>query len=282
MTGFQWADATTGTVKVNGKTLEFACFGPAPADAPTIILLHEGLGSVAQWKDFPQRVAEATGHGVFVYSRAGHGASDSERRPRTLDHSARHAHDDLPIIFEQIGLQKAILFGHSDGATIAAIYAGSVIDHRIRGLILMAPHFFTEPIGLAEIAKAKTAYETGDLRARMAKYHKDPDNCFWGWNNLWLDPGFVEWNISDVIDYWRIPVLAIQGRNDQYGTLAQISEIEDRIYAPVNVEILEDCRHSPHFDQPDKTLDLVVGFTTQLQRIEREPVEIPQFHSDFA
>lgn len=273
MTRFNWAD-TSGPLSIDGKALEYACFGPPPSEAPTVIMLHEGLGSVALWKDFPQALAAKSGYGVFVYSRAGHGASDPETLPRPLDHSTRHALDILPQVLDQIDLQKAVLLGHSDGATIAAIYAGSVIDHRIRGLVLMAPHFFTEPGGLAEIAKAKTAYESGDLRARLAQYHTDPDNCFWGWNTLWLDPGFADWNVADVIDYLRIPVLAIQGRDDQYGTLAQIEEIENRIYSPVDVEILEGCRHAPHLDQPEQTLAVTAEYLARLQQIESEVVEV--------
>jgi len=267
-----WSDGATGHIDIGRRTLEYACYGPAPADAPTIVMLHEGLGSVGLWRDFPQRVAAATGHGIFVYSRAGHGASDPDDLPRPLDHATRQAVDVLPLVLDKIGLQKGILLGHSDGATISAIYSGSVIDHRFRGLILMAPHFFTEPIGLAAIADAKTAYQSGNLRARMAKHHRDPDNCFWGWNDVWLHPDFTDWNVADVIDYLRIPVLAIQGKQDQYGTLAQIHEIENRIYSPLETVILDDCRHSPHIDQPEQTLAAIVDFTARLHRIESEIV----------
>ncbi|MBV1927269.1 MAG: alpha/beta hydrolase, partial [Rhodobacteraceae bacterium] len=180
----------------------------------------------------------------------------------------------LPQILDQMGFQRGILFGHSDGATISAIYAGSVQDHRVRGLILMAPHFFTEPAGLAEIAKSTDAYETGGLREKMQKYHSDADGAFYGWNRAWLDPQFKSWNVAEVIDFLRIPTLAIQGREDQFGTLAQIQEIDDRSYAPVDIEILDECKHSPHLEQPIQTLALIVDFAMRLNRIEDEQVII--------
>ncbi len=269
-----WKDGQTGALTAGGKSLEYACFGPAPEQAPTIVMLHEGLGCVALWRDFPQRVAQATGFGVFVYSRAGYGQSDPVDLPRPLDYMTREALDVLPGVLDAIGFQNGILFGHSDGATIAAIYAGSVEDFRVRGLILMAPHFFTEDMGLAEIAKAKELYETGDLRDRMARYHRDPDNAFRGWNDSWLAPGFKDWNVGEVIDYLRIPVLAIQGRDDQYGTLAQIEEIDSRCYAPVEIAILDDCRHAPHLDQPERTLAEIAEFADRLERIEHESVPV--------
>ncbi len=264
MTSFTWANAATGKMLADQGTLEYACFGPDPTRAATIIMLHEGLGSVGLWKDFPQKLAALTGCGIFVFSRAGHGQSDPAPLPRPLDHATRQARDALPEILNQIGVERGILLGHSDGATIAAIYAGAFNDPRIRGLVLIAPHFFTEPMGLAAIARAKVEYETGDLRNRMAKYHRDPDNCFWGWSGCWLDPGYKDWNVAGVIDNFRVPVLAIQGREDQYGTLAQIEEIESRITSPFKAAILEDCRHSPHLEQTDQTLEVISQFLTGL------------------
>lgn len=274
MADFEWNHGAAGAITVNGKRLEATCFGPPPGEAPTIVMLHEGLGCVALWRDFPERLAEATGFGVFVFSRAGYGQSDPVDLPRPLDYMTREAHDVMPGVLDAIGFEYGILLGHSDGASIAAIYAGGVEDFRVRGLVLMAPHFFTEPGGLKSIAEAKAAYETGDLRGRLAKYHKDVDNAFRGWNDAWLDPGFETWNIAESIDYLRIPVLAIQGADDQYGTLAQIHEIENRIYSPVDVEILANCRHSPHIEQPEKMLSAVAEFCARLDRIERAEVEI--------
>ena len=275
MANLDWSAQPETPLVVNGATLEYTCYGPPPDQAPTIVMLHEGLGCVALWRDFPQRVAERTGMGVFVYSRQGYGQSDPAELPRPLDFMTHEAMDVLPQVLDQIGFRRGILFGHSDGATIAAIYTGSVADHRVRGLIVMAPHFFTEDSGLAEIAKAKAAFDAGDLKARMAKYHRDPEGAFRGWNDTWLAPGFKDWNVAEVIDYIRIPVLAIQGRDDQYGTQAQIEEIENRIYSPVDVEILDACKHVPHHEQPDLTLNAIAGFAMRLERIETAEV-VPQ------
>lgn len=270
----EWAEAPASRLDVNGVKLEYACYGPPPSEAATIIMLHEGLGCVALWRDVPRKVAEATGLGVFVYSRPGYGSSDPIDLPRPLDFMTREALETLPPLLDVVGVERCILFGHSDGATIAAIYAGSVEDFRIRGLILMAPHFFTEESGLAAIADARASYQTGDLRARLSKYHADVDGAFLGWADTWLDPGFKAWNVSEVIDYLRIPVLAIQGREDQYGTLAQVQEIEERSYAPVDLVILDACQHAPQFEQPTRTLTAVAEYVARLQRIEAERVAL--------
>lgn len=257
----------TGWLTAQGKRLEWAHWGPAPDRAPTIVLLHEGLGSLGLWRDFPQRLVDATGFGVIAYSRAGYGQSDPADLPRPLDYMTREAVDILPQVLAATGFRRGILMGHSDGATIALEYAGRVFDARVRGVIAMAPHTFTEPLGLAEIHRARDAYATG-LRDRMARWHRDPDHTFRGWNDAWLDPAFAAWNVAEVIDYLRIPVLAIQGRQDQYGTLAQIAEIETRSYAPVDTLILDPCRHAPHQDQPAAVLDGVADFCARLERIE--------------
>ncbi len=263
----------TATLTAGGKALEYRCWGPAPSEAPTIVLLHEGLGCLALWRAFPARLAETTGWGVVAYSRAGYGQSDPAELPRPLDYMTREAMGPLGEIIDALGIESAVLMGHSDGATIAAIYAGSVPDHRVRGLVLMAPHFFTEEMGLAEIAKAKLAFETTDLKAKMGKYHADPEATFRGWNDAWLDTGFKAWNVGDVIDYLRIPTLAIQGEKDQYGTLAQIEEVEERSYAPVDTLIVPGARHAPHEDAPEAVLAAVSEFTARLARIEAAVVE---------
>lgn len=270
----EWSETPKDMLEAGGKRLEYACFGPAPDEAMTIVMLHEGLGCLALWRDVPAKVAEVTGCGVLVYSRAGYGQSDPAELPRPLDYMTREAVEVLPQVLDQAGVKRAVLMGHSDGATIAAIHAGSVEDFRIRGLILMAPHFFTEPMGLASIAEAKTAFETTDLKDKLGKYHRDPENAFRGWNDAWLDPGFEAWNVAEVIDYIRIPTLAIQGVDDQYGTRAQIDEIAERSYAPVDVLMLEECRHAPHQDQPEKVLAAVQEFVARLQRLEAAEVEV--------
>ncbi|MCP5075560.1 MAG: alpha/beta hydrolase [Rhodobacteraceae bacterium] len=268
MAKYAWSETPSTALNIGGSMLEYACFGPSPDQAPTIVLLHEGLGCCSLWRGFPKNLAKSTGWGCLVYSRAGYGQSDPADLPRPLDYMTREAKQVLPEVLDAIRFRRGILLGHSDGATIAAIYAGSVLDHRVRGLILMAPHFFTEDIGLAEIAVTKAAYVTGELPERMAKHHRNPDNAFWGWNDSWLNPRFKSWNVSEVIDYLRIPVLAIQGMQDRYGTLAQIEVIEDRIYSPIDTQILENCRHSPHIDQPGQTLEMIAKYIERLDRIE--------------
>ena len=268
-----WSDGATGFLEIGGARLEAACWGPGPQEALTIVLLHEGLGCVALWRDFPARLAAATGCGVFAYSRAGYGRSSPAPLPRPVDYMTREALEVLPRVLDASGVRRCVLFGHSDGATIAAEYAGGAEDRRVRGLVFMAPHFFTEEMGLAEIARARDAWATTDLRTRMAKYHDDPEATFRGWNDAWLNPAFRNWNVSDCIDYLRIPTLAIQGSEDQYGTQAQVDELAERSYAPVDVEILENCRHSPHQDQPERTLAAVADFVARLERIEAEVVE---------
>jgi len=262
----------TGTLDVSGKSLEWGTFGTAPKAGTVIVMLHEGLGCLALWRDFPKRVAAATDLPVFAYSRAGYGQSDPAELPRPLDYMTREATDVLPDVLNMIGGERYILLGHSDGATIAAEYAGRISDFRIRGLILMAPHFFIEPMNLAEIRKAKATFETSDLKARMAKYHRDPEATFSGWNDAWLNPGFKDWDVSEVIDYLRIPTLVIQGQEDQYGTIAQVQEIETRSYAPVDVEMLDDCRHAPHVDQPERALASIKEFLERLIHIETAEV----------
>ena len=258
--GFRWIEGVGGTLVADGKRLEAVAYGPPPEKAPTIVMLHEGLGCVELWRDFPAKLAAAAGWGVFAYSRAGYGQSDPVDLPRPLDYMSREARFSLPEVLEAAGFQQGVLLGHSDGASIATIYAGEVFDDRLLGLVLIAPHIFTEEPGLASIAEARLAYETGDLRAKLAKYHAHVDNAFRGWNDAWLDPEFKSWNIAHSIDRWRVPALLIQGVDDQYGTLAQIRAIEARSPTPVVAEILPACRHSPHVDQPQATLDAIVKF----------------------
>jgi pimeloyl-ACP methyl ester carboxylesterase len=264
MTAFRWIDGARGDIVADGKRLEAAAYGPPPDQAATIVMLHEGLGCVALWRDFPTKLAAATGYGVLAYSRAGYGGSERIDLPRPLDYMTREALFSLPAVLETIGLERGILLGHSDGASIAAISAGECPDERIKGLILMAPHLFTEPMGLASIVAARGAYETGDLRAKLAKYHAHVDCAFRGWNEAWLDPGFEAWNIEDAVGRWRVPALVIQGVDDPYGTLKQIRAIETRSPAAVESLILGDCRHSPQFDQPEATLKAIVQFCARV------------------
>jgi pimeloyl-ACP methyl ester carboxylesterase len=213
------------------------------------------------WRDFPEKLARRTGYGVLVYSRPGYGKSDPVPLPRPLDYMHREALDVLPQVLDQAGVRKAILIGHSDGASIATIYAGSRQDFRVRGLVLLAPHFFVEDISIKSIAEAREAYEKSDLRTRLARHHGDNvDVAFRGWNDAWLDPGFRNWRIDDAVAHVRVPILIVQGKDDQYGTLAQLRLAETDAYCPVETEILERCGHSPQVDQPEKTLEAVAEF----------------------
>ena len=249
-----------------GKRLEARCWGPPPDIAPTLLLLHEGLGCVALWRDFPEHLSARTGWGVFAWSRAGYGVSDPIILPRPLDYMTREARDSLPEIMAKLALQHCVLLGHSDGASIATIYAGQAvpIETSLTGLILIAPHFFTEEIGLAAIKKARIAYQQTDLRTRLGRYHADPDNCFWGWNDAWLDPVFRAWNIEAALPGINVPVLAVQGADDQYGTLEQIDALQAGLTAPMQRMILPKCRHSPHIEAMTPLLDSVAEFVVGL------------------
>ena len=226
-----------------------------------LVLLHEGLGCVALWRDFPAHLAETTGLGVFCYSRIGYGGSDPCTLPRPLSYMHHEGRHILPQVLSHIDADNIILVGHSDGASIAAIHAGDNPDARLRAIVLMAPHFFTEQVSIDAIAGAKSAFETGNLREGLARYHGDNVDCaFWGWNGAWLDPGFRQWNITEYLPGIAVPVLFIQGRDDQYGSLAQLESLRQGLAGePVSL-VLEDCRHSPHLDQPEPTRDAITRF----------------------
>jgi pimeloyl-ACP methyl ester carboxylesterase len=256
--------APTGFLNIAGNDLEYRMIGPQPSEAPTIVMLHEGLGSAALWGDFPDRLRAATGMGVFVYSRAGYGASSAVTLPRPLDYMSREALDVLPALLDAIGFQRGVLLGHSDGASIAAIYAGSAGDHRVRGVVLMAPHFVVEDVSVASIAAIKQTYETTDIRAKLARWHRDVDNAFYGWNNAWLDPAFRRWDVSEYLAYIRVPVAILQGEDDQYGTVRQIEIAREECYCPVDVTLIPQCGHSPQREAAELTLATVSEFVGRL------------------
>src|SRR5690349_3131891 len=253
---------STGFLTIGPSELEYRMIGPQPEDAPTIVMLREGLGSAGLWGDFPDRLQAATGLGVFVYSRAGYGASSPVTLPRPLDYMHREALDVLPKLLDQIGFRRGLLVGHSDGASIAAIYAGGVQDHRLRGLALIAPHFVVEDVSVASIAEIKTAYETTELKQKLARWHKDVDNAFYGWNGAWLDPKFRAWDISDYLAYIRVPIAIVQGESDQYGTTRQIEIAREECYCPVEVTLLKDAGHSPHREAAGPTLNAIAEFVS--------------------
>ena len=254
----------SGFLHIGDGDLEYRLIGPRPSEAPTIVMLHEGLGSAALWDDFPDRLQAATGMGVFVYSRAGYGASTPVTLPRPLDYMSREALDVLPDVLDAIGFQRGVLLGHSDGASIAAIYAGGRSDHRVRGVVLIAPHFITEDMGLAAIAETKHAYETADLRSKLARWHRNVDNTFHGWAGAWLHPDFRRWDISDHLAYIRVPVVIVQGADDQYGTLRQIEIAKEECYCPVEVTIIPGVGHSPHRGAPEPTLAAIAEFSNRI------------------
>ena len=256
----------SGTLRIGDSDLEYRMIGPSPGDAPTIVMLHEGLGSASLWGDFPDRLQAATGTGVFLYSRAGYGASSPVTLPRPLDYMQIEALDILPKLLDKIGFRRGLLLGHSDGASIAAIYAGGRADHRIRGLALIAPHFVVEDVSVASIAAIKQAYENTDLRSKLARWHSDVDNAFYGWNGAWLDPKFRDWDISESLAYIRVPVLILQGVDDQYGTLRQAEIAQQECYCPVDMKVISGAAHSPHREAPAAALDAIEQFAAAALR----------------
>jgi len=258
----------TGFLRVGAADLEYRMIGPAPDAAPTIVMLHEGLGSVGLWGDFPEKLQAATGCGVFAYSRAGYGASSPVTLPRPLDYMHIEASDVLPKVLDAIGFRRGLLLGHSDGASIVAIYAGSRQDHRVKGVVMIAPHFIVEDISVKSIAEIKDAYETNELRAKLARWHKDVDNAFYGWNGAWLDPKFRDWDISEYLAYIRVPVAVVQGELDQYGTMRQVEIAKDECYCPVDVTVVPAAGHSPHREAPEATLDAITQFASAVFRLD--------------
>ena len=245
-----------------GHRLEYERIDGA-SGAPTLILLHEGLGSIALWRDFPAKLAAATGCPVVVYSRYGYGRSDPLAAPHGVDFMHREALTTLPELRAALALDDVILVGHSDGASIALIHAGSG-RWPVRAVVVEAPHVFVEDVSLASIEAARTAYDTTDLRQRLARYHADVDSAFRGWNDIWLDPAFRAWNIEGVLPGVRCSVLAIQGADDEYGTLAQIEAIARGVASRFERVVLPDCRHSPHRDQEPATLAAMTRFIAQV------------------
>src|SRR2546425_5187858 len=262
--------ADQGFLDLGPMRLEYRMIGPRPDAAPTIAMLHEGLGCVGLWGDFPDQLQAATGAGVFVYSRAGYGRSSPVTLPRPLSFMHDEAREVLPRLLGRIGFHRGLLLGHSDGASIAAIYAGSIQDHRVRGLVLIAPHFFTEDMGLAEITRTKAAFEAGPLRAKLARWHADPDNAFNAWCGPWLDPEFRKWELGDELAHIRVPILIVQGEDDQYGTVRQIEMAQQECYCPVDVALLPNTRHAPHREAPEATLRATSEFINRLLREHHE------------
>jgi pimeloyl-ACP methyl ester carboxylesterase len=250
------------SLELAGKStrIEYAWVGNADAAAPTMVFLHEGLGSVAMWRDFPARLCEAAGLRGLVYSRPGYGQStprsaDEHWQPDFMHKQARQV---LPSVLRALEVKRPWLFGHSDGGSIALLYAAA-FPQALRGAIVLAPHIFVEEISVTSIRQARETYLSTDLKQKLARYHADPDSAFWGWNDVWLSPAFRDWSIAQEIRTIACPLLAIQGIADEYGTLEQVRGIA-RALPQTRLLELPQCGHSPHKDQPDAVIAAVTQF----------------------
>jgi pimeloyl-ACP methyl ester carboxylesterase len=252
-------------IHAGGHRLEYRWIHPrsraasTPNESPVLLFLHEGLGCAALWKSFPNAVVEATGCSALVYSRYGYGKSDPLIEPRGVDYMHREALEVLPGLLDALPVRNPLLIGHSDGASIALIHAGAG-KSPVRGVIAMAPHVFVEDVSIVSIARAKVAFETTDLPAKLGRYHDDVVSAFRGWNDIWLHPDFRSWNIEAYLPAITCPVLLIQGEDDQYGTLAQVEAIERQVGGPAETVKLAGCGHSPHVDRPEATLHAIARF----------------------
>jgi pimeloyl-ACP methyl ester carboxylesterase len=258
--------APQGFLDLDDRKLDYRFVAGRFAAAPMIVMLHEGLGSAALWGAFPDRLAEATGCAIFVYSRAGYGASSPVPLPRPLTYMHDEALQVLPRLLDAIGFERGALLGHSDGGSIAAIFAGGVPDLRVEAISLFAPHFFTEDFGLQEIARAKELYEAGDLKPRLARWHKNVDVSFYGWNGAWLDPGFRQWTITEYLPRMRCAVQILQGEKDPYGSMRQADVLVEH-YPATEVVALPNVGHSPHREAADATLAAAADFFRRALRL---------------
>ncbi len=254
-----------GILTVGDRRLETASWGQETGQK--MVLLHEGLGSISMWRDFPEKLANATGCGVFAWSRAGYGASDPINPPRPLTYMQDEAAHWVRPVLDAAGIFACILLGHSDGGSIAAIYAGTQHDPRVQGLALLAPHFFVEEIAVAGIEDARTRYLAGDLRARLARHHADVDGAFWGWNRAWLDPAFRAWDISAECAGIDVPTLVVQGLADPYGTAAQVAALQAVAGDHVRPLLLEGVGHAPHLEAPEATTAAVAALAAEVLRV---------------
>jgi pimeloyl-ACP methyl ester carboxylesterase len=245
--------------RIHGHRIEYEI---VPAAAPVIVFLHEGLGSLSTWRDFPQQIAQATGCGTLTYSRFGHGHSDPLEAPRRVDFMHQEALQVLPELLDGLGVEWPILLGHSEGSSIALIYAGGS-GRPVPGLIALAPHVVVEDATVSGIRNAKTIFKTTDLPQKLARHHADPEATFRGWNDIWLDPGFRDWNIEGFLPRIACPILAIQGEGDEYGTMEQVDRIA-RLAADAELIKLQDCGHFPHRDQPEAVIKAIVRFVRRI------------------
>lgn len=255
----------TDYLRVDHHRLEIDWHGPGPDKAPTLVFLHEGLGCVALWRDFPAKLAAATGCGALVYSRLGYGKSDPCELPRPIRFMHTEGLEGLPRVIAAAGIKACILIGHSDGGSIAIVYAGGTPALPLRGVITEAAHVFCEQVSVDSIESAKKQYENHDLRQKLFKYHGANTDCaFRGWNDVWLHPDFMAWNIEEYLPGIKVPMLAIQGEDDQYGTPAQIEAIRLKTSPLTKTVLLADCQHAPHVEQEQATLEIMRRFIQKL------------------
>lgn len=251
--------------ELDGRRIEYRMILGAADARPPLVFLHEGLGSAGLWRDFPDKVSRRLGARALVYSRFGYGQSDGltgKREPRFMHEEAL---DVLPRLLDQLGIEAPLLIGHSDGASIALIHAAAS-GQPVRGVAVMAPHVFVEPICVESIAKIRESYfAKPDLRNRLSKYHAHVDDAFLGWADTWLLPAFLDWSIEDLLGGITQPVLAIQGREDEYGTLEQLDRIERGVTGAVSRLVLDKCGHAPHRDQEAAVIDAIVAFAQSIR-----------------
>jgi len=249
---------------VDGGSLENGWWGPVPGEDPTLVLLHEGLGSLALWRDFPERLAASTGWPVFAYSRFGYGYSDPTPVPRPMTYMHHEAEVVLPEVLRGAGIKRAVLIGHSDGGSVAAIAAGSLQPGiELLGLVTIAAHFMVEDLNISSIRRIKAEYETGGLRERLARHHRDVDVAFRGWNDAWLDPRFRDFDITGFLPNIRVPILALQGADDPYGTEEQLRVFEANVRVPITIQLIPGARHSPHAEATEETLAAISRFVAR-------------------
>lgn len=253
---------TASFIRISGKKLHIRQLGPGLDGAP-LVFLHEGLGSVDLWRGFPDDVVSASGHPGLVYSRYGNGWSTPLSGPRRPGYMHEEALETLPQVVESSVEERPILIGHSDGASIALIYAGA--GHPVVGLVLIAPHVFVEPQTVGSIATIRDDFAASDMASRMSKYHAEPETTFRGWADVWLSPEFRDWNIEEYVAGIRCPTLLVQGEEDEYGTLSQLDAIDASLGTPADRLVVAGAGHAPHLSHPQQVTEGVVGFVSGLE-----------------
>ena len=252
--------AETVSIEVLGHRLEYRWIGPPPGQVPTIVFLHEGLGSAGTWRDFPERVAAKSGCCALVYSRAGHGGSSGAAGPRSARYLHAEALEILPAVLARFSLEEVVLFGHSDGASMAILYAGRH-PGSVRAIVLEAPHVFVEPVTVDGVRRIAGEYDATRLGERLRRHHGvNAEPLFRAWAGIWLSPEFRDWNIEEHLPAVECPVLVVQGEDDPYGTLRQVEAIVQKVRGPASTLVLPGCGHAPHAERPGEVLEAAAEF----------------------